>query len=172
MSRPRKKSKAPEDLSGLAGWMYSDLILGLMVIFLATISFVPQFYGTLVSSSQQPSSNAPTYQYSKYYDEVMIKVYDSADPKQIREDIELFLNQYGLPTKSVVVSAQIVGAYNPENEQASEAILRALEFNRAVDAIDPGLFANASTTVSSSKSIETSKVALRLTFVAEIDVQK
>lgn len=172
MTRLRKDSQAPEDLSGLAGWMYSDLILGLMVVFLATISFVPQFYGTLVSASQQPSSNAPTYQYSKYYDEVMIAVYDSADPKKIKEDIELFLIKYQLPTKSVVVSAQIVGAYNPEFEQASEAIKRALEFNRAVDKIDPTLFANASTTVSSSKSIEINKVALRLTFVAEIDVQK
>ena len=30
-----------EDLLGLAGWMYADLFLALMVIFLATISFVP-----------------------------------------------------------------------------------------------------------------------------------
>ena len=30
-----------EDLPGQAGWMYADLFLALVVIFLATISFVP-----------------------------------------------------------------------------------------------------------------------------------
>jgi hypothetical protein len=30
-----------EDVTEKAGWMYADLFLALMVIFLATISFVP-----------------------------------------------------------------------------------------------------------------------------------
>jgi hypothetical protein len=173
MRSRRKDLETPEDLSGLAGWMYSDLILGLMVIFLATISFVPQFYGTLIGSPNTVNStNAPAYQYSQYYDEVMVAVYDSADPQKIRGDIEEFLNRYQFPVKSVVVSAQIVGAYDPATENSSDAIRRALEFSKAIDALDPSLFSNASSTLSSTRSITTDRVVLRLMFVAEIDVQR
>ena len=30
-----------DDLTGLSGWMYTDLLLALVVVFLATITFVP-----------------------------------------------------------------------------------------------------------------------------------
>ena len=39
--RRRAENIEAEDATLLAGWMYADLLLGLMVIFLATISFVP-----------------------------------------------------------------------------------------------------------------------------------
>ena len=42
MRRARARgSEFAEDATEQAGWMYADLFLGLMVIFLATISFVP-----------------------------------------------------------------------------------------------------------------------------------
>jgi hypothetical protein len=172
--RNRKRDlETPEDLSGLAGWMYSDLILGLMVIFLATISFVPQFYGTLIGAPNSANSTgAPTYQYSQYYDEVLVAVYSSADPQKIKSDVEEFLIQNELPINSIIVSAQIVGAYDPVTENSTDAINRALKFSQAIDASDPALFANASSTLSSTQSITTSQVVLRLMFVAEIDVQK
>ena len=47
-----------EDLTGLAGWMYTDLLLALMVIFLATISFVPQIFGTISSGSNLVDNQA------------------------------------------------------------------------------------------------------------------
>jgi hypothetical protein len=172
MRNKKQDLETPEDISGLAGWMYSDLILGLMVIFLATISFVPQFYGTLIGAPNSANSTgAPTYQYSQYYDEVMVAVYDSADPQEIRKDVEEFLIQNKLPINSIIVSAQIVGAYDPATEDSTAAINRALEFSKSIDASDPALFASASNTLSSTRSITTSQVVLRLMFVAEIDVQ-
>ena len=54
---------APEedDLSGLAGWMYTDLLVGLMVIFLATITFVPE--GNFFKSGTTPGSENTVYSY-------------------------------------------------------------------------------------------------------------
>jgi len=49
MRTKNSKFDDAEDLTGLAGWMYTDLLLALMVIFLATISFVPQIYGTITA---------------------------------------------------------------------------------------------------------------------------
>jgi len=54
-----------DDLTGLAGWMYTDLLLALMVIFLATISFVPQIYGTITSSSSTVANDEPAYSNSQ-----------------------------------------------------------------------------------------------------------
>ena len=51
MRTKKSKFEDAEDLTGLAGWMYTDLLLALMVIFLATISFVPQIFGTISSGS-------------------------------------------------------------------------------------------------------------------------
>ena len=58
-----------EDLTGQAGWMYTDLMLALMVVFLATISFVPQFMGSGSAAITDP--NDPNYSYSKVFDESM-----------------------------------------------------------------------------------------------------
>ena len=35
------------DATSQAGWLYTDLLLGLMVVFLATISFIPAYVGNV-----------------------------------------------------------------------------------------------------------------------------
>ena len=45
-----------EDVTHLAGWMYADLLLALMVIFLATISFVPKFNNVSINSEKTLST--------------------------------------------------------------------------------------------------------------------
>ena len=67
MRTKKSKFEDAEDLTGLAGWMYTDLLLALMVIFLATISFVPQIFGTISSGSNLIDNQAPAYKYSQYY---------------------------------------------------------------------------------------------------------
>ena len=91
--RPKKKSsKDLEDLSGISGWMYSDLLIALMVIFLATITFVPEVYGSLVRGSSTPSNNEkPVYNYFEYYDKPLVKVYNGFNIDYIKQDIDNFL---------------------------------------------------------------------------------
>jgi hypothetical protein len=160
-----------DDLTGLAGWMYTDLLLALMVIFLATISFVPQIYGTITSSSSTIANDEPAYSYSQYYEKPLVRVYSSFDINLIKQDIVNFLNAEKLPVTSFVGSIQIVGGYDPLREDSTIGINRAVEFSSLIDKTDPTLLAQSSTILSSATSIGANQVALKFTFIADINVK-
>ena len=46
-----------EDVTNQAGWMYADLFLGLMVVFLATVTFIPEYLGGLNESARNSAFN-------------------------------------------------------------------------------------------------------------------
>ena len=150
-----------EDLTGQAGWMYTDLMLALMVIFLATISFVPQFKG---NSNAVADPNNPDYAYSKIFDESMNTLYESFSESQIKLDIARFKSSKGLPTDSDIVYAQYVGGYSAGSEKPSAAIARALAFSQKLDSADHDLLASAATTLSSSNVLKANQVIVRFTF--------
>jgi len=171
MRTKNSKFDDAEDLTGLAGWMYTDLLLALMVIFLATISFVPQIYGTITSGSNLVDSQAPAYRYSQYYKTPLVKVYNSFDINLIKQDIVNFLVSEKLPVSSFVGSIQIVGGYDPLTEDATVGVNRALKFSTDLDQVDTQLLEKASTIISSSTSIGANQTALRITFIADINVR-
>jgi hypothetical protein len=148
-----------EDLTGQAGWMYTDLMLALMVIFLATISFVPQFTN---NSTTDPDN--PDYSYSKIFDESMNTLYESFSLGQIERDIAKFKSSKGLPPDSDIVFAQYVGGYSSGSENSSTAIARALAFSQKLDSANPELLASAATTLSSSNVLKPNQVIVRFTF--------
>lgn len=150
-----------EDLTGQAGWMYTDLMLALMVIFLATISFVPKFIN---SSSAQADPNNPSYSYSRIFDESMNTLYESFDLAQIKADVSRFKSTHQLPADSDIVFAQYVGGYSQGTENPSTAIARALSFSQKLDRADHGLLASAATTLSSSNVLHSNQIIVRFTF--------
>ena len=171
MRTKKKSSKDLEDLSGISGWMYSDLLIALMVIFLATITFVPEVYGSLVRGSSTPSNNEkPVYNYLEYYDKPLVKVYEGFDIEFIKQDIEYFLVSENLPINSFIGSIQIVGGYDILNETANVAVERAVAFSNKIDESDPRLLSRASTTISSTSNIRPDQIVLRMTFVVNYGV--
>lgn len=156
-----------EDLTGQAGWMYTDLMLALMVIFLATISFVPQF-----ASNSNADPNKPDYSYSKIFDESMNTLYESFNPAQIKSDITRFKLNKGMPADADIVYAQYVGGYSAGSENPSAAIARALTFSQKLDSADPELLASAATTLSSSNVLKANQVIVRFTFATPSKIGK
>ncbi len=171
MRTKSNRFKDADDLSSLAGWMYTDLLLALMVIFLATISFVPQIYGTITSDSNTINNSQPAYKYSQYYEKPLVKVYSGFDINLIKQDIANFLNLEKLPVTTFVGSIQIVGGYDPLTEDTTIGISRAVEYSSLFDTTDPTILAKASTTLSTSTSIGANQVALKFTFIADINVK-
>lgn len=151
-----------EDLTGQAGWMYTDLMLALMVVFLATISFVPQFLGSGSASITDPSDT--NYSYSKVFDESMNTLYEDFSLSQIKSDIARFKDSRGLPQDADIVYAQYVGGYSSGSENPSAAIARALAFSQKLDSADQELLVNAATTLSSSNVLKANQVIVRFTF--------
>lgn len=154
---------AESDTSFLAGWMYADLFLALMVVFLATISFVPEY----LSSSTRVDS---TYNYVSVFSEPLIVVYDSFDEKLIKKDIDYFLETRGLPNTTDVLYAQVIGGYSKTSENSTIAIDRALKFSQKLDASGIPSLANVATTLSASSTLAPGRIAIKFSFAVNNEV--
>lgn len=154
-----------EDVTGLAGWMYSDLLLGLMVVFLATISFIPA--GTMVNAQQDDQQVA--YAYARVHPVDLEGTYAPAQITQLIDDVAAFKLAQGLSTTTYVTKAQFVGSYDPAQEPNSVGIERALAFSDAIQNREPGLLRIAATAVRATKS-NTPTITVKLTFASEVKV--
>jgi len=153
-----------DDLTAQAGWMYADLFLALMVIFLATISFVPELSNNVTrlrSSVVQPKS-------AYNYDKGLSLVYSTFDGAQIVSDINNFESAEKLPKETDIIYVQVIGGYNPDTEVAGDGTLKALDFSLKLMSLDSKLFQQAATNLGSSDQIASGQVNLRLTFAAKL----
>jgi len=162
--RSRSKYVEAEDASPLAGWMYADLLLALMVIFLATISFVPNFASSSSSVTTQIKQISSGYNYNTG----LSLVYSGFDSKLIEQDISQFKIKEGLPNDAEIIYAQILGGFDVKSESSDDGKLRALEFSIKLSKDNPQLFATAATNIGSNLILKPDEIALRLTFVAKI----
>lgn len=162
--RSRPVESDQEDITLLAGWMYADLLLGLMVIFLATISFVPlnnYMSKSLVKADYKQTDKALNFNRG------ISLVYKNIDAKSIAKDIDAFKRREGLDNNSEIIFVQILGGYDQATESQSVGRNRALiySFKLAKDA--PGLFSTAAVTAGGDPKIKTDEVGLRLTFASK-----
>jgi len=163
--RKRVLYSETEDASQLAGWMYADLLLALMVIFLATISFVPNLSNSSSAVTAQIKQISSGYNYNRG----LSLVYNGFDSKLITEDIANFKAKEGLPEDAEIIYAQILGGFDLKTENADDGKLRALEFSIKLSKDNPKLFATAATNLGSNLLLKPNEIALRLTFVAKIN---
>lgn len=165
-SRIDRKSARDADESFLAGWMYADLFLALMVVFLATVTFIPEYLGKL----DQSATNS-AFVYQEIYKEPMVVVYEGFNAGQIERDIKAFLKSERLVGDSKIIYVQVVGSYDPKVEESTAAIERAQEFSRKLDLSIGEYFANPSTTLSTTTSIPKNRVVVKFTFATTVGVK-
>ena len=154
-----------DDVTFLAGWMYADLFLAMMVVFLATISFIPEFFGN------NTNTTAEAYNYTQIYKKPMIVTYEGFNGDLIAADIRAFILDNNLPPDTEIVYAQIVGSYNKNVESPSEAILRAQQFSTKMDMSNLTLLHHASTTFSSTTSVPANRIVVKFTFASNVGVK-
>jgi len=165
VGRARIDSEEQEDLLLQSGWMYADLFLALTVIFLATISFVPEIgqvgdFGNGTKNSSGGLTTESSFNYAKGY--TLVVPVDQLD--QVGTKVSEFLAQEGLDSSTEIIFAQIVGGFNPESEKPSDGQLRAITFAIEVTKKYPKLLEGAQRYIESSPSVAPGNVALRLTF--------
>ena len=149
-----------EDLLGLAGWMYADLFLALMVIFLATISFIPSLIHNPVANPQAQKPVANTANHFK----ALSMTYEGFDIATIEKDIYDFQFKEGLQQGTPVIYAQIIAGYNPGSESPNDAAIRALLFSTKLESSSTGMFKRTSTNLDSSNSLKANEIAVVFTF--------
>ena len=163
--RRRVESAEAEDPTFLAGWMYADLLLGLMVIFLATISFVPidNFISkSLVKATYKQVDKAFNFNRG------LSLVYDKFDAIALEKDIKAFKNREGLDNNAQIIFAQILGGYDPKTETVNTGETRALVYSFNLNQEMSGLFKSTTITAGGDSSLTPSQIALRLTFASKI----
>lgn len=163
--RRRVSVSEMDDATPLAGWMYADLLLALMIIFLATVSFVPKLSSTsnaVVSQVKQISSG---YNYNKG----LSLIYSAYNPSVIAKDVAAFKEAEGLPQSAEIIYAQILGGFDVNTEGSDAGKMRALKFSLALSKDPSKLMENAATNIGSSLLLKPSEIAVRLTFVAKIN---
>jgi hypothetical protein len=163
--RKRVDLEHPEDATILAGWMYADLLLGLMVIFLATISFVP--IDNFISKSLVKATYKQVDKAFNFNRGISL-IYDKFDAAALEKDIDAFKKREGLDNNAEIIFAQILGGYDPKTETVETGRNRALVYSFSLNAELTGLFSRASVTAGGEPGLEPGQIALRLTFVSKI----
>jgi hypothetical protein len=166
-----RRSSAPasglgEDVTEKAGWMYADLFLALMVIFLATISFVPN------ERVAPPAGNtAETPQVSLNSINMtsgMADLYTRFDPVKMKADIEAFKKSNSMPADSEAIYVQIIGGYDGAAEKINSATVTAINFSVDMKAQLPEIFNQAAFKIDVSDTIPSKSVAVRITFAPKV----
>lgn len=153
----------PEDTTMLAGWMYADLLLGLMVVFLATISLIPN--DNVVGNSLGKATNIKVDKSFNLSRGISL-VYDKFDAVVIEKDIAELKKREGLNKNAEIIFAQILGGYDPKSESVEIGRNRALIFSFSLNAKFGALFGRATVTAGGEQGLEPGQIGLRLTFAS------
>jgi len=157
VARKLTRRREEEDATSMGGWLFADSFLALMVIFLATISFVPSLGGGLTGTG-----NIGNIAGGNYVKGLNI-AYESFDAARIEGDIAGFIEAEKLPRSSKVLFAKIVGGYNPATEKEEDGTFRALAFSGEIARSGISYFDSSKIDLGSSKLLKPNQVVLRLT---------
>ncbi len=153
-----------EDVTGTVGWMYTDLFIGLMVIFLATITFIPQ--GRILIDKNAVQT------YTEIVKTPLAMRYSQFDLKQIKSDIEEFAKKEKIQDSFRIAHLQIIGSYNPTTEDISAGIARAVEINSKISAADPKFMLFGTTSLGAFADKAVNNFVLEFTFQVQVQVLK
>lgn len=157
MRKTRTPQLEEEDATSMGGWLFADSFLALMVIFLATISFVPAIGGTTANNSNIGAIGG------KNYVKGLNLVYDNFDINQIKLDISEFEKNEGLPPGSTVAYAKVVAGFNPKVETFDDGRFKAILFATKIQKLNLQTFAGTKFDLGASNLLKPETVVLRLT---------
>lgn len=114
--RYRAKRRSTEDASGLAGWLFTDLLLGLVMIFLSAVAF------TAFKSKDSAQTGAKYEVCTEYFaaydaEPLVLDFIEKSQAMSISTEIENHVkNAYKVGSKAKVAVGIIYGYYSGSNE--------------------------------------------------------
>ncbi len=166
-----KLPNVTEDSTSQAGWMFADLFLALTVIFLATVSFIPNSNQQKDStqknqgnSSNQTSSNFQNQEQLIIISNGFIGEYASKGVMRFKSDLLDYLEQRNLPEETTALYLEAVGHTSAFGQANDAGNLAALGF--VIDARKelPVILENSNTSISLSPDVEPGSVRIKITF--------
>jgi hypothetical protein len=157
--RKRFNRVEEEDVTSQGGWLFADSFLALMIIFLATISFVPD-----LSTGGVPVNNTNIGNIAgNNYVQGLNLAYTEFKAEQITTDIESYLKKENFPATTTVIYAKVVGGYAEGSEASDVGMSRALAFSIRMKNAGVTYLNGANIDLGSSKLLKANEVVLRLT---------
>ena len=151
-----------DDVWQTAGWLYADLFLGLMVIFLASVSFVPMLTSDSKLPPLTPSNSIlpsnPQTTRSLYLS------YKVPSAVQLQKDIHKFLAEKKLPQNTAIAMLEITGGYLARGETSAAGLGRATKFALAPRTQDANFIQSVTVGLNTSSRLKLSDVEIRVTF--------
>jgi len=153
------RKAALEDASHQAGWMFADLLLALMVIFLAAQSFVPKeaslpTFSALLSNKTSLNGTVAPLKTSI----TLTSIDESA--------LIIAMQNYGaiehLPAEYTVESMVVAGGFNPKTESSDRGTATALQYAAAIGSFNLPYFKNSATLLAASSEVPDGAVILNL----------
>ena len=150
---------ALEDASHQAGWMFADLLLALMVIFLAAQSFVPkeaslpQFEGLLSNKTSLNGTTLPL--------KTSITL-TSIDEAALIDALQNYGAIAHLPSTYTIESMVIAGGFNAKTESSDRGTATALQYAAAIGSFNLPYFTNSATLLAASSEVPDGAVILNL----------
>lgn len=156
----KKKRESHDGPLGLAGWMYADLFLAMMVVFLATITFTTKPTAVPVINPAAKRPQAPT---AGYYRSLKL-TYTSFNPSKILSDISQFEKEEGIPQDSMVVYANVVSGYTSGLETTDQGFLRAVQFVSKLQTLQSPIFNQMASNYSTDPHVSANEIVVTFTF--------
>lgn len=154
-----------EDVTPQGGWLFADSFLALMVIFLATISFVPAISSPEIVGIGSGGAASKQVNIS----EGLTLSYNLFDPQIISNDIDFYIAENGLRDNVEAIYTQVVGGYNEESEKSFQGNLRAIEFSIKLREANLPIFRNSQFMINNSSKIDKDKIVLRVTLAEKVE---
>jgi len=133
-----------------------------MVVFLATISFVPALGGGFKGNATINVGNLA----GKNISNGLIFAYEAFDAARIKKDFTEVLTTQKLAPSTKVLYVKIVGGYNAKSESADQGTVRALAFSVQLRQAGLPAFSEARIDLGNSKLIKPNQVVMRITLTA------
>ena len=153
------RKAALEDASHQAGWMFADLLLALMVIFLAAQSLVPKEASLPTFSALLSNKTSLNGTVSPLKTSITLTSIDESA-------LIIAMQNYGaiehLPAEYTVESMVIAGGFNPKTESSDRGTATALQYAAAIGSFNLPYFKNSATLLAASSEVPDGAVILNL----------
>jgi len=160
--RAKPRGRAPlheEDVTSQAGWLFADSFLALMVVFLATLSFVPVLGGGFSGTANIKVGELGGTNLSQG----LVFAYEKFDAARIQTDFITMLAKKKYQPSTTVLYANIVGGFDPKTENANQGVVRALAYSIQLRKAGLPEFVKTRIDLSSDATLKPNQVLMRVT---------
>ena len=137
------QSRASEDVTGLAGWLFTDLLLGLVMVFISAVAFVA--YKTAEDGS---GFTETCTEYAGTFEEEPLRIqYKKGEGSEIKKDIENYITKKTLEKQNNSeifenprVAVGLIYGWYDESERSTAGVTVAKAFYEQFHKSDPNNF--------------------------------